>query len=368
MQNLDISPTLVSVCNINPQSTSGHLELNSLEANVQLAGMLSSVQGRDASGNQSVVGGSSVLRHSVRWLSTAFMMAFLFTLGLSSTAMAEGPGPVTGWDALSKIQAGNKRYLSGNINWRPDPEARATLAGGQHPHTIVLSCSDSRVPPELIFDQGLGELFVVRVAGNVADANAIASIEYAIEHLGARLVLVMGHESCGAVKAALTTPKGKSVGTPSLDYLVGGIQKNLDGNVLFNKDDKTLVAPVKTNVAAVFRTLIAKSPVIRETIEKKELVMAQGIYSLASGEVSFFYAGTPEAEMEEEHHEVAHEPAPKKAPAHSSKKRAKVSTSHGSSAHAAPAAHAEPAHEEAAKAEAKPASHAASSTYVPPGH
>ncbi|MFM7200013.1 MAG: carbonic anhydrase [Myxococcota bacterium] len=283
----------------------------------------------------------------------------LLTLSLlsPSTAMASGATPAMGgWEAFSRIQAGNKRFISGDITYRPDPESRAVLANGQKPHTIVLTCSDSRLPPELIFDQGLGEIFTVRVAGNIADAHAIASIEYAIEHLGARLVVVMGHESCGAVKAALTTPKGSSAGTKSLDVLVRDIQRNLDGNMLFSPADKTLVAPVKTNVSAVARELITSSPVIQHMLESKELVMAQAIYSLASGEVSFFYAGVPEVPAHgssashddhvaavDEHGHGAASKAPHKAKPRAKKKKMSHSRGHGAAAQKA-TGHGAPAH------------------------
>ena len=123
---------------------------------------------------------------------------------------------------------GNKRFLKGNV--RKDGIDSATikkLSEGQKPHAIVLSCSDSRVPPEIIFDQKLGEVFVVRTAGQSLDSMAIASIEYAVAHLGSNLILVMGHESCGAVKAALSTLNGGDAGSPSLNKLVGDLHPRL---------------------------------------------------------------------------------------------------------------------------------------------
>lgn len=305
----------------------------------------------------------------------------LLTLSLltPTPALASGATPaMSGWEAFSRIQAGNKRFISGDITYRPDPDSRAALAAGQKPHTIVLTCADSRLPPELIFDQGLGEIFTVRVAGNIADPHAIASIEYAIEHLGARLVVVMGHESCGAVKAALTTPKGSSAGTKSLDILVRDIQRNLDGNMLFSPADKTLVAPVKTNVSAVARELITSSPVIQHMLESKELVMAQAIYGLASGEVSFFYAGVPEVPAHgsgghapehvaavDEHGHSTHGRTEHKAKPRAKKKKASHGKAHGGSAKKA-SGHGSAASHGAAAAHGAPASHGATAAHGAP--
>src|SRR3990167_319467 len=132
-----------------------------------------------------------------------------------ATAEAHHPAGTAPDQAMTFLRNGNKRFLSGKL--RKDGQAKkdiARLATGQKPHTIVLSCSDSRVPPEIIFDQKLGEIFVIRTAGEVLDPMAIASIEYALEHLGSNLILVMGHTQCGAVKAALATIGGQDAGSP----------------------------------------------------------------------------------------------------------------------------------------------------------
>ena len=106
--------------------------------------------------------------------------------------------------ALEMLKEGNERFINGaETHPHIDAARRSELASGQHPFAVILSCADSRVPPALVFDQGLGDLFVIRVAGNVARDKVIGSIEYAVKYLGARLVVVMGHEACGAVTAAM---------------------------------------------------------------------------------------------------------------------------------------------------------------------
>jgi carbonic anhydrase len=114
-------------------------------------------------------------------------------------------------DSLKQLMEGNARYVAGkSVHPNASAERRASLAGGQHPFATILTCADSRVAPELIFDQGLGDLFVIRVAGNVVDDVVLGSIEYAVVHLGSPLVMVLGHERCGAVTATMEALSGKS--------------------------------------------------------------------------------------------------------------------------------------------------------------
>ena len=169
---------------------------------------------------------------------------------------------------------------------RRDEKTRSELAAGQNPFAIVLSCSDSRVPPEVVFDQGLGDVFVVRSAGHVLDPGPIASIEYAIEHLGARLIVVMGHESCGAVKAALSLPIGKSAGSVDLDRLVAKIKPYMS-SFKPGSADKLLRGPVKANTSGVARELIRKSAIVRTRLQLQEVSLVTAIYGLSSGQVEF---------------------------------------------------------------------------------
>lgn len=214
----------------------------------------------------------------------------LFTLALSLLAHASEPA-LSGWDAFSALQTGNMRFYEGRgTHQHQDPARREELSTGQKPHTIVISCSDSRVGPEVIFDQGLGDLFVIRVAGNVVGTDAIASAEYAIEHLGSRLLLVMGHESCGAVKAAVGAKPGVSNGSESLDELVKHIRGHISAPAL-SSTDPTFRQPVKENVSATLQEILKRSPIVAEAVEKKGLILAQGVYSLKTGRVEFWNVG-----------------------------------------------------------------------------
>ena len=191
--------------------------------------------------------------------------------------------------ALQELVQGNQRFVAGHATHpRQDHARRSSLVGGQQPKAIVLSCSDSRVPPELTFDQGLGEIFVVRTAGEVADSVALASIEYAVEHLHASLLIVMGHESCGAVKAALSTPPGASAGSAHLDQLVTSIRPNITGYTIASAD-KVLTQPVRANVEGVARGLLTRSTIIRHAVEHGELTIVRGLYHLDSGKVDIWF-------------------------------------------------------------------------------
>src|SRR5207244_11773048 len=153
-------------------------------------------------------------------------------------------------EAISKLKEGNGRYASGNLQHPGQTtERRAELTKDQHPFAVIVSCSDSRVPPEIVFDQGLGDLFVVRVAGNVIDDHGLGSIEYAVDHLGARLIVVLGHQSCGAVKAAKETIAAKGTAAGHIQSLVTVLQPVVEATL---KDylDSTIKANVKRTVHA----------------------------------------------------------------------------------------------------------------------
>jgi carbonic anhydrase len=203
-------------------------------------------------------------------------------------------GRMSGWEAFSELQNGNTRFFEGRAKHpNQDPATREGLAGGQKPHTILVSCSDSRVPPEEIFDQGLGDIFSVRLAGNTATTEGIASIEYAIAHLGPKLLVVMGHESCGAVGAAVGSKSGVSNGSESLDVLITNIRSHLSATAVSSAaSDKTYREGVKDNVSATIRELASKSEIIRDAIAKDGLVVAQAIYSLKTGRVEFWDMGS----------------------------------------------------------------------------
>jgi len=182
------------------------------------------------------------------------------------------------WDDLA---AGNQRYVSGKTEAKDFPAQRKTLTTSQRPQVAVLSCSDSRVPPELVFDKGLGELFVVRSAGEIDDPVAIGSLEYSVEHLGSSVILVMGHQSCGAVTAACAGGKAESVNLDAVLEPIDPSCKKFDPNKPGSMDDA-----IRDHVHAVAQEIMAKSEVIRKAVGEGKLTIIEAYYSLETGEVT----------------------------------------------------------------------------------
>ncbi|SRR6266496_504202 len=222
---------------------------------------------------------------------TKLLSCFIVVVGLLSAnqfaraadpAHAEQPATVPA-EAISKLKEGNGRYTSGNLQ-HPDQtaERRAELAKSQHPFAIIVSCSDSRVPPEIVFDQGLGDLFIFRVAGNVIDDHGLGSIEYAVDHLNVRLIVVLGHQSCGAVRAAKETIAAKGKASGHIESLVTAIKPAVDATA---KDD--LDTTIKANVKHVVQALRSSTPILKAKVDSGELRVVGGYYSLDSGAVTF---------------------------------------------------------------------------------
>jgi carbonic anhydrase len=219
-------------------------------------------------------------------------LAFCFLLvGLfSSNHFARAADPahsdqpsVAPTEAISKLKEGNGRYTSGNLQHPGQTtERRTELANVQHPFAAIVSCSDSRVPPEIVFDQGLGDLFIVRVAGNVINDEGLGSIEYTVDHLGTRLILVLGHQRCGAVDAARETIAAKGKAPGHIQSLVTAIKPAVEATA---KDD--LETTVKANVKNVVKALRSSTPILKAKVDSGEIQVIGGYYSLDTGAVTF---------------------------------------------------------------------------------
>lgn len=182
--------------------------------------------------------------------------------------------------ALGILMAGNQRFVKGkSVHPHSSPNYRVSQAKDQHPLAVIVSCADSRVPPEMLFDEGIGDLFVSRVAGNVVDDAVLGSVEYAVEHLHVPLVMVLGHERCGAVSAAVAGghPHGH------VDYLVKAIQpavtraKSRPGDPLDNA--------VRANVINTVETLKTSQPVLSTLVSRRKVRVVGARYDLDSGNV-----------------------------------------------------------------------------------
>jgi carbonic anhydrase len=213
-------------------------------------------------------------------------------------------------EALSRLKEGNARFTAGNpqhphessdersfmakdsyenagaisLGMTSDQAAkrRAELSKSQHPFAIILSCSDSRVPPEIVFDEGLGDLFIVRVAGNVLNNEGLGSIEYGVDVLGARLILVLGHQSCGAVDAAMKTIAAKGKAPGHIQSLVSAIKPVVDSTPKADLDTM-----IKANVKHVVDALRSSKPILKARVDSGEVQVIGGYYTLDTGTVTF---------------------------------------------------------------------------------
>ncbi len=200
---------------------------------------------------------------------------------------APKPKPIPA-EPLGKLQYGNELFVKGK--WTPpkvDEMTRYTLeTEGQRPFAIVVSCSDSRVPPELIFNQGLGDLFVVRVAGNIVNEENLASIEFAVSSLKAPLIVVLGHTKCGAVQAAAA---GKPL-DGHLPHLVAHIEpvvQSLHRTHPHLKGDALVERVIQENVRHTIRTILERSAIVRKQYEAGKVQFAGGVYHLREGKVEW---------------------------------------------------------------------------------
>lgn len=199
--------------------------------------------------------------------------------------------------ALERLRAGNRRFVANERSTEVRVDARrAELAAGQEPFAIILGCSDSRVPSEIVFDQGLGDLFVIRVAGNIVASSQLGSVEFAAEKFGTRLVVVLGHSQCGAVVATLEELRRPTEQrSPHLSSIVDrirpAIEELLDEQ---DEDDPELVQrAVRANVRAAANQLRHGSRLLESLSERRGLIVVGAEYSLESGEVEFFDDSRP---------------------------------------------------------------------------
>ncbi|MEG4491310.1 carbonic anhydrase [Microcoleus sp. D3_18_C4] len=229
------------------------------------------------SGSRSMISRRNLmLRAGAGMLAASLAPAFL----QAEAAQAEAISGITPDGAFKKLMAGNQRYIQQKRTFPDQARSRVVeVAKGQHPFATILACSDSRVAPEIIFDQGLGDLFDIRVAGNFLDDVVLGNIEYATLELGVPLLVILGHERCGAVKAALD---GKAV-PGHISTLVAAIKPAVDSTKGQKGDawDNAVRANVKMNV----NKLQSSSPILAKAVKAGKLKVVGGRYDLDSGKV-----------------------------------------------------------------------------------
>jgi carbonic anhydrase len=222
--------------------------------------------------------------------------ACLLAAALVATALAghSAPTGIPPDDALLLITDGNRRFVADeSLHFQQDALRRSETANnGQKPYAVILTCSDSRVPPELIFDQGIGCLFVIRVAGNVAQNDEVASVEYGVGHLGARLIVVLGHTKCGAVTAvvddAITGPNLEKLVKPIVPAVARARSDNpgLQGSPLVE-------AAIRANVAQAIADLLRLSPSLAIGVTRGQIRVVGALYDIETGKVQFFDSNGP---------------------------------------------------------------------------
>lgn len=245
----------------------------------------------------------------MRTLST-LLLATTLTLGAQDHGPAKPKGAIAGPKApavavvaasdlpdspsaaLTELSAGNARFVAGKrtrtLDTGHDAALRAALVGGQAPFAVIVTCSDSRVPDALLFDQEAGRLFTIREAGNAPDLQGIASVEYAAAHLGSKLIVVMGHTSCGAVKAVR-----EANGKP-LPFNLWALQAGMAGLLEStpqdpNEDAKAHTARLEeTNARRQAQVLLDRSSLLSDLAAKEQIWIVPALYSLATGKVQFF--------------------------------------------------------------------------------
>ena len=220
-------------------------------------------------------------------LLTAAIAAILLSLPLSIIAAehehADATPKVSPTEALARLKAGNERFVASKLEHPHQSAARRTeLATSQHPFVIVLACADSRTSPELVFDQGLGDVFEIRVAGNVLNDETVGSIEYAVDHLGAQLIVVLGHERCGAVAAARETIAAKGKAPGHIQSLVKAIAPAVKATA-----GQDAEATAKANEQLVAKELRASAPILKELVKKGTISVVAAHYDLDTGVVEF---------------------------------------------------------------------------------
>jgi carbonic anhydrase len=188
-------------------------------------------------------------------------------------------------EALARLKKGNARYVEGVMKRHDFSAERGALVGGQNPYAGILSCADSRIAPEYAFDSGRGDLFVVRVAGNFAEEDGIASFEYTVKFLGTPLLVVLGHDKCGAVDAAVKTVKDGAELPGHLPHLVDHIAPAV--KKAMSESGDLLANAIRENVLLNVEKLKTASPVLSQYVKENKVRVVGGIYKLSDGRVEW---------------------------------------------------------------------------------
>lgn len=225
------------------------------------------------------------------------ILAFLFSGAATAPALAKSDA-VSPDAALKMLQAGNNRFVCGPLQ-RPNQGAarrQLTAKQGQKPFAVLLACADSRVPVEELFDRGVGDIFTVRNAGNISNTTDIGSIEYAVDHLGTPLVVVMGHSHCGAVTAAVEGGEAPPNIKAFVDFITPAVAAARKANP--DKSGEALIpAAVTANVWQSMADIYQNSPMIREKVKNGKLKLVGAVYDIATGKINWLGPHPDQAQL-----------------------------------------------------------------------
>lgn len=191
---------------------------------------------------------------------------------------------LTADEALRRLLEGNERFVA-NQERHPDrgPEVRLRLAEAQHPFAVILGCADSRVPPEILFDEGLGDLFVIRNAGNIVDATCLASVEYGVDHLGVSLVMVLGHERCGVITAAVAVSRDGQAVRGHLWSLIDAVRPALEK--IDEREGDVIDQAVRAHVKIEVERLRRADPIVSRAVQTGAVRIVGARYDIDRGQV-----------------------------------------------------------------------------------
>ena len=215
-----------------------------------------------------------------------FLIIVVFTNLFFSCGQKQDQNEVNIQTPLDRLKAGNEKFVNGHPIHPDETLSRIRdLKTGQNPFVVLVSCSDSRVPPELIFDQGLGDVFSIRTAGNVIGDYELGSIEYAVEHLHCKLIVVLGHENCGAIQAYATS--GEEKHNDHIQSLVDYIAAEEEEKIIPDSLKSNMDILVKANITHGVNLLRSSTPVLKPLVDKNEIKIIGAYYDLDSGKVLF---------------------------------------------------------------------------------
>ena len=278
----------------------------------------------------------------------------LFLVPLAASASSEASHPVSPEQAMQMLREGNQRFALGQPKHPNASFSRrlVTTTNGQAPFATVIACSDSRVPVEILFDQGIGDLFVIKVAGNVGDTDEIGSAEYGVDHLGTPVLMILGHTYCGAVTAVATGAEVHGSIPELVDNIVPAVERARHAHP--DAETPALInAAIEENVWQAIDDILAKSHAISERAEAGKVLVVGAVYDILTGRVRILERPGVEATQ------AAHaEPVQKAEPAAPAEKAPQAEAVESEQhAEPAPEAHAEPADTAAADHDAQPAAH-----------